>query len=279
METQPVPAEGGDKTPAAAYLGPEGSYSMLAAQALCPQARYIPCKSFYAAAEMLKSGDAAYAVLPVENALQGAVTQNLDLLYAEPELYAVKEYLLGISHCLIAKEGARLSGIRRVYSHQQAILQCGKFLAENLPEAELIYTDSTAESVNRIKSVSDAGIVGSHIRAEGFSFLAENIADEKKNFTHFLLIRKGKEYLPEHSSKVYFAATCPHEPGSLLKMLQILAAFDLNMTKIESRPIKSAPGQYCFFIEFEGDIASEEVRVVLARLEKYAQNFRLLGCY
>ena len=92
------------------YLGPDGSYSSLASRALVPGAELVPCKSFYEAAEKLKSGETHYAVLPVENTLQGAVTQNLDLLYANPGLYAVKEYLLKIEHRLIAKNGARLSG-------------------------------------------------------------------------------------------------------------------------------------------------------------------------
>lgn len=261
------------------YLGPDGSYSSLAARALMPQAELVPCKSFYEAAELVKRGVADGAVLPVENTLQGAVTQNLDLLYANPQLFAVREYLLKIEHRLIAKDGARLSDIKRVFSHQQAILQCGKFLAEELSEAKVVFTDSTAEGVSHIENAADAAIVGAHVRAEGFFFLTDNIADEKKNYTHFLLIRRGEGALPANSSRIYFAATCPHEPGSLLKMLQIPAAFDFNLTKIESRPIKNSPGEYCFFIEFEGNIADEAVRVVLARLREYTKNFNLLGCY
>ena len=261
------------------YLGPKGSYSSLAAQALAPGARELPCGSFYAAAEALERGEADCAVLPVENTLQGAVTQNLDLLYASADLFAVREYLLKIEHRLIARAGTELSQVRRIFSHQQAILQCGKFLSRELPQAELIYTESTAESLSHLEREGDAGIVGSHVRAEGYAFLGANIADEPKNFTHFLLVKKGAAALPEHSSFVYFAASCPHEPGALVKMLQILAAFDLNMTKIESRPIKNSPGEYCFFIEFKGDIAEPSVQVVVNRLEEYSKNFRLLGCY
>ena len=261
------------------YLGPQGSYSSLAAKALAPEARELPCGSFYAAADALERGVADCAVLPVENTLQGAVTQNLDLLYASPDLFAVREYLLKIEHRLIAKEGTKLSDIRRVFSHEQAILQCGKFIVQNLPQAKIVCTDSTMQSVSRIAEAGDAGIVGSHVRAEGLSFIGENIADEPKNFTHFLLIKKGRESLPEHSDFIYFAATCPHEPGALLKMLQILSVYDLNMTKIESRPIKNSPGEYCFFIEFKGDAADKNVRAALSRLQEYTKNFRLLGCY
>lgn len=261
------------------YLGPEGSYSSLAAKELAPCAKPMPCGSFYAAVAALEDGRADCAVLPVENTLQGAVTQNLDLLYASDGLYAVREYLLKIEHRLIVREGTRLSDIKRIYSHEQAILQCGKFIARELPAAQIVYTDSTMQSVSRIKDAGDAGIVGSHVRAEGLVFLGGNIADEQKNFTHFLLVKKGQSSLPLHSERIYFAATCPHEPGALLKMLQILSVYDLNMTKIESRPIKNSPGEYCFFIEFSGDVANKNVRAALSRLEEYTKNFRLLGCY
>lgn len=262
-----------------AYLGPEGSYSCLAARALCPEAEYVPCRSFFEAVASLNAGEADGTVLPVENTLQGAVTQNLDLLYANKQLFAVQEYVLPVEHRLIAREGTELGDVRRIFSHQQAILQCGRFLSETLPHAELIYTDSTAKSLGHIERKGDAGIVGSHMQAEGFVFLTGNIADEKKNFTHFLLVRRGEGSLPAHSGRVYFAATCPHEPGALLKMLQILAVYDLNMTKIESRPIKNSPGEYCFFIEFKGDVAAKSVRASLDRMKEYSRNFKLLGCY
>ena len=261
------------------YLGPEGSYSSLAARELVPGAQGMPCGSFYAAADALERGEADCAVLPVENTLQGAVTQNLDLLYSSPDLFAVREYLLKIEHRLIAKTGTKLSDIRRVFSHEQAILQCGRFIAQKLPHAKIVYTDSTMQSVSRIQETGDAGIVGSHVRAEGLGFIGGNIADEPKNFTHFLLIKKGRGSLPDHCRLIYFAATCPHEPGALLKMLQILAVYDLNMTKIESRPIKNSPGEYNFFIEFAGDIADKNVQAALTRLAEYTKNFKLLGCY
>ncbi len=261
------------------YLGPEGSYSSLAAKQLSPKSEQVPYRSFAEVVNALLSGDADEIVLPVENTLQGAVTQNLDLLYANPQLYAVCEYVLPIEHRLIVRKGTKLKDIERLYSHQQAILQCSAFLSENLPNARIIYTDSTMQSLSHIKEKGDAGIVGSHVREDGFEFIDGNIADEPKNFTHFLLVKKGKENLPAHSRRIYFAATCPHEPGALLKMLQILSVYDLNMTKIESRPIKNSPGEYCFFVEFEGDISVKNVKAALDRLSEYTKNYKLLGCY
>lgn len=262
-----------------AYLGPEGSYSSLAAKNLCENAEYVPYHSFYSVISALLSGEVDYCVLPVENTLQGAVTQNLDLLYSRADLYAIKEFVLKIDHRLVTKCGASLADIKRIFSHEQAILQCGKFISENLPDAEIVYTESTAQSLLKIEKNTDAGIVGSHMQKDGFTLSCENIADEKKNFTHFLLVANGKKNLPEKSEKVYFAASCPHEPGALVKMLLILSDGGVNMTKIESRPKKNSPGEYSFFIEFEGDIETKSVRKLIESLKDYTKNFKLLGCY
>ena len=267
------------ETTTISYLGPDGSYASVAARKLCPGAGYLPCASFYSAVQALVKGDSKYAVLPVENTLQGAVTQNLDLLYANPDLYAVRELVLEIDHRLIAAKGTRLEDVRRVYSHQQAILQCGRFLSENLPDANLLYTESTMQSLSMIREPGDAGIVGSHVTAEGLEFIGENIADEKKNFTHFLLIAKGAENVPAESARVYFAASCPHRPGSLMAMLDILSKHGLNMTKIDSRPIKNMPGEYCFFVEFEGSIGDECVRDALRCMYAFTDRYKLLGAY
>ena len=197
------------------YLGPEGSYSSLAAKQLSPDKEQVPYHSFAGVVQALLKGEVEEAVLPVENTLQGAVTQNLDLLYANAELYAVRAFVLPIEHRLIVKKGTKLEDITHLYSHQQAILQCSVFLSQELPDVKVIYTDSTMQSLSHIKGKGDAGIVGSHVREDGFEFIGGNIADEPKNFTHFLLIRKGRENLPQTSTRIYFAATCPHEPGDV----------------------------------------------------------------
>ena len=179
-----------------AYLGPDGSYSMLAARQLCPQAQGLPCKSFFEAVQALREGRADSAVLPVENTLQGAVTQNLDLLYANDALYAVREFLLPIEHRLIAREGTALSEIRRIFSHQQAILQCGKFLSQNLPHAQLIYTDSTMDSLRHIERAGDAGIVGSHVRRKDLLSSAPTSPMKRRTSPIFSSCARGASISP-----------------------------------------------------------------------------------
>ena len=261
-----------------ACLGPEGSYSELAAKKLCPDSEIVLCRTFSDAVELLRSGAVDCAALPIENSIQGGVLQNLDLLQASKDLFAVRELVLPIDHRLAAKAGTRLSDILTVCSHEQAIGQCSEFLRRVLPQADCEFTKSTAESLSRVDDHT-AGIVGAHVRAEGIVLSDENIADEKRNFTHFLLIKKGKENLPEHTEKIYICAVLAHRPGTLLQLLQCIAQFGLNLTKIESRPIKDVPGEYRFFIEFEGDYASAVVRDALEEIRTHCRQFRLLGAY
>lgn len=260
-------------------LGPDGSYSCLAARSLCPKDEIILCKSFPLVTEKLKSGEVDGAVLPIENSLQGAVLQNLDIIQAMPDFFAVKEHIQRIDHRLATLSGAPLEGIKRIYSHQQALLQCGKYLSEKFPSAQLIATNSTTESLEKITDKSVAGIVGAHIRREGISLSKENIADEKENFTHFLLFVRGNNSFAEHTSKIFISASLKDEPGTLLKLLQVIYVYDLNMTKIESRPIKDRPGEYRFFIEFLGDRADWKVLKAIDDINEHCLSLRVIGMY
>ena len=261
----------------AACLGPAGSYSELAAHTLCPQAHILFFPTFPAVFDALEEGRADAAVIPIENSIHGGVLQNLDLLEVRAAV-AVAEVRLRIDHRLATRQGVRLSEITRVYSHEQAIGQCARFLDEYLPHAERIFTDSTAKSLALLDEHS-AGIVGAHTRAEGVCLSPENIADEKNNFTQFFLLRRRTDGMPERGKTVFFAAVCEHRPGSLLGLLTCFAARGINLTRIESRPIPSVPGEYRFFIEIDGDISSPCVREALAQARSACRTFRILGVY
>lgn len=262
-----------------AYLGPNGSYSEVAAGVLCPDAEYIACVSFRKLFAALESGEADYIVLPVENSLNGGVNQNLDLLQSADGVFAFKECAVRIDHRLATLAGANPALIKRIYSHQQALEQCGEYLFKRFPDAKLSATQSTSASLDMIKTPYDAGIVGSHIRRENISLSAENIADEKDNYTYFLLIKRGEPETGARSEKIFFTATCPHRPGALCDMLSRLSENGLNMTKIQSRPIKERRGEYRFFIEIEGDFADKKVRKALEDLGKTASSLKILGAY
>lgn len=278
-----------------AFLGPEGSYSHLAAKAFLARApkgekkindwdECIPFRNFPEVLSAVHSGRVDAAALPIENSLQGGVSQNLDLLQATEGVYAVEEYVLRIEHRLIYKEGVKLSEIGRVYSHRQALDQCAGFLDREMPFAALRETESTAFGLSKAmeddsgKSAAIAGAHAGHLRS-GFIVGEECISDEKNNFTHFLLVKRGEESLPKTSERVFFSATCPHRKGSLLELLTLIADCDVNMTKIESRPIKNRPGDFRFFIEAECDISAKKTQDMLAKIRESTLECKLLGAY
>lgn len=260
------------------YLGPEGSYSFVAAKAMRPQAALVAFSSFPLVMGSLVSGNTDGTVIPIENSLNGGVMQNIDLLQYTENVCAVEEYTVKIDHRLVTVAGADLKGIKRIYSHSQALAQCAGYLYENFPSAELISTASTAASLDMLKSPSDAAIAGAHSRREGLTLSDKNIADEENNFTHFLLIRRGEvPKLP--SRRIFFSAECPNKSGALLTLLNLISAHGINMTKLQSRPIKNSPEQYRFFIEIEGDYSSSATRAALEDIKASANSFKLLGCY
>lgn len=278
-----------------AFLGPEGSYSHLAAksflqtestgqQSVVDRDECIPFRNFPEVLFAVESGRVDAAALPIENSLQGGVLQNLDLLQDFKSLYAVKELVLRVDHRLVYKQGVKLSEIGRVYSHRQALDQCAAFLNREMPFASLRETESTGFGLTRAvedETGKSAAIVGAHtenIRA-GFVMSESGIADELNNFTHFLLVKKGETCLPKTSEKVFFSAVCPHRPGSLLELLRVIAGYGVNMTKIESRPVKNRVGEYRFFIEANADIAMEETRKMLSAIEESTLECKLLGAY
>lgn len=261
------------------YLGPQGSYSHLAAQALRPSWEAVAYGSFDKLFSALCGGEIDGAALPIENTLNGGVTRNIDLLQSSDGVLAVAECTVPIDHRLVTLAGAPADGIRRIYSHGQALAQCSRFLARTYPDAKLIETPSTSESLEMIKTAADAGIAGNHMRREGYVWSAESIADEPTNYTQFLLAVRAVAKETCHTQKIYFSVTCRHAPGQLYRLLGILCARGVNMTKIESRPIKDRVGEYRFFIEIEGDYALATVREALGELKEASSSFKLLGLY
>ncbi len=259
-----------------ACLGPAGSYSELAAQKMRMGCDISLCYTFAEAVERLLSGAADYAVLPVQNALNGGVLPVLDLL-EKKEVFGIEEYLLPIDHRLATLEGVKTEDIDTIYSHDQALSQCGEFLRARFPRARRVAVASTAESLEKLDGHS-AGIVGAHIQREGVVLSPENIADARQNFTRFLLVRRGGAE-EVRSAMVFLCAVCAHEPGSLLGLLKIFQRYSLNLTRIESRPVKEAFGKYRFFIEFAGDLLGDRVKRALADARAYCSQFKLLGAY
>lgn len=261
------------------YLGPEGSYSSIAAQKMRPDAELLPFKSFPQVFSSLVSSETDAIVIPIENSLNGGVLQNIDLLQSTEGAYATEECIIKIDHRLAYKDGADKKTIKNIYSHAQALEQCSKYLFENFPKARLIPTASTAASLEKILTVADAGVIGAHMKIDGITLTPYNIADEDANFTHFLLVKLTMPSETARSRKIYFSVTCANRSGALLHILERISGHGLNMTKIESRPIKNVPDEYRFFIETEGDYSSVQVKSAIADIRKITNSFKLLGCY
>jgi prephenate dehydratase len=235
--------------------------------------------SFGLIMQALVKGEIDGGVFAIENTLNGGVMQNIDLLQDTEGVVAVKEYLQKIDHRLVTKKGADISKITCVYSHQQALGQCAKFLNTQLPHAKLCATPSTAACLQNIKTPFDAGIVGSQCDVGDLEKSHFCIADERENYTQFLLVKKQCIKENTTSNKIYFSFTCKHEAGALVKLLQILSKSCINMTKIESRPIKDKLGEYRFFIETEADFSSPNVQSALKKIQEKANSLKILGVY
>lgn len=261
------------------YLGPKGTYSEIAAENLSGDKNKVAYPSFYTLFSALEKGDVGAIVIPIENTLNGAVTQNLDLLQETENVYAVSACALKIDHRLITLAGADKRKIERVYSHGQALAQCAKYLAENFPNAKLCETPSTADCIGKLDNAQAAGIVGAHCRVAEYELSDKNISDVENNFTHFLLVKRGVPEADAKSERIFFSVTCRHRAGALVDLLSVLSTSVINMTKIESRPIKNKTGEFSFFIEIEGDFAQPEIKVALKEIEAASLSYKLLGCY
>lgn len=261
------------------FLGPEGTYSEIAAQKLSPSCEKIAFASFPLLVNALKNGEIDCAAIPVENTVNGAVNQNLDLLQDMQGVCAVAACTVKIDHRLVTKKGADKSKIKRIYSHAQALGQCARYLNGNFPSAVLMQVQSTSGCFEQIKSEGDAGIVGAQCQRDGFELSKECISDEQNNYTLFLLAVRGQPEISQRTNRIFFSITCRHEVGALVKMLSILSDNGLNMTKIESRPIKNAVWEFRFFIEVEGDYSRPAVRGAIDKVKAASSSFKLLGCY
>ncbi|MGN1373606.1 MAG: prephenate dehydratase [Candidatus Coproplasma sp.] len=261
------------------YLGPKGTYSHLAALSFGEGCTLVGYSSFPSLISALTQGELDSIVLPVENTLNGAVVQNLDLLQSTEGIWACGFKKIKVEHRLITLKGAPLSGIKTIYSHEQALAQCAKYLFTHFPDARLIATASTAESVNNLTSEDVAAIAGSQCADERFELSEKTISDEPNNYTSFLLVVRGTPEETHKSSKIFFSVTCLHESGALFKLLSVLAEAGINMTKIESRPIKDKDGEFRFFIEFDGDYSDADMQKTLEELRKKSTSLKILGCY
>lgn len=274
------------------FQGEVGAYSEEALNVLYPAAEAVPFASFEAAFEALTDGRLDRAVLPIENSLFGSVHQNYDLLL-EHELIIVAQVQLRIRHQLMAPGGATIGGLKRVLSHPQAIGQCRDFLRQHLAQAHIQPTYDTAgaaKDVARSADPTQAAIASKAAASEyGLSILAADIESNHANYTRFLALARPDAEVERglqpdalesgvyRTSLVY--AQKENVPGGLFKSLAVFALRDIDLLKIESRPLVGSPGQYVFYLDLEGHRDDAPVRNALHHLKEVAARVRVLGSF
>ena len=263
-----------------AYQGEPGAYSEAAGLKFHGSADMMPNPAFEDVFKAVVTGAATHGILPVENSIGGSIHRNFDLL-AENDLSIVGEVELLVEHCLLAYPGTTQDAIRRVYSHPQALAQCEKFLRA-LPNIEIVATYDTAGSAKLIrdKALKDTAAIASARAGEifGLQVLESGIQDFELNLTRFVIVARNSETSPD-ADKTTIMFALPNEPGALFKALSVFALRDIDLTKLESRPIRGRPWEYMFYADL--NVGRQEMRCAraLVHLGEFGKWVRTLGSY
>ncbi len=264
-----------------AFQGEAGAYSEAAVfEHFDSDIQAVPCETFDQVFASVASGACERGLIPIENSLAGSIHRNYDLLL-QNSLVVVGEQHLNVHHCLISLPGVELTEIRRVISHPQALAQCDAYIRSlGKVKAEAAY--DTAGSVKIVREQNDRSMaaIASRRAAEiyGMQVLAEDIEDNPANITRFLVI-SCQPLVPGADAKTSIVFALKNEPGSLFKALSVFALRDIDLTKIESRPLVGKPWEYSFYIDFAGSTQQDVVSRALSHLEEYATFLRVLGSY
>ena len=265
-----------------AHLGPAGTFSEEAAALYAPSAELIPYPSITESARSILTGDCAEAVTPIENSLQGAVTETLDLLIHETGFAIKNEVNLGVVHNLMATPGILLSEIKRVYSHPQALAQCRGWLASNLPGVDVAAALSTAGSVQQAANDSLTAAAIAPRRAAslyGADILAEGIQDHNNNVTRFLVLAPSDADASGNDKTSICFSFDNDQPGLLYYVMGLFANANINLTKVESRPTRAGLGRYYFLVDLEGHREDAAVKNVLASIKDTVSELKVFGSY
>jgi prephenate dehydratase len=269
------------------YLGPAGTFSEEAARSVpgASDAQFVALRTVRDTVMAVHDGTVQRAIVPIENSLEGPIGVTLDTLAEEHDVTIVGELVLAVSPCLIAREEIDLGAIERIVSHPQPLAQCARFLRDHLPAAEVVPVASTAEAV-RIVAAERApwAALGTRRAAElyGATVLAEGTEDEPGNATRFVwLSRTAVEPDPSRPTKTSLAfwGSGDDSPGWLVRCLSEFAFRGVNLTKIESRPMRLRLGHYRFFVDCEGDARESPAAEAIEGLGKHCEQVRVLGTY
>ena len=262
-----------------AYLGPEASFSHMAAEThFGGSTRFCPTASIAAVFEEVERGTANLGIVPVENSLEGSVNVTLDKLISTPLTIRAEVYLR-ISQCLLSKADG-IEKITKIYSLPLVLAQCQGWLRRNLPHCAFIDTESTSAAARIVSEIGDGAAIGSRLAADTYhlNILAEGIEDHPLNTTRFIVVGEGESDVTGRDKTSILFATA-HTPGALHRALEPFASREVNLMKIESHPVRERLWEYLFFVDFAGHVKDGKIRQCLEGLRKSATFLKVLGSY
>ncbi|MCH5184590.1 MAG: prephenate dehydratase [Oscillospiraceae bacterium] len=270
-----------------AYLGPSGTFSHAAAKGyiqkkgIKTEIREYP--AIYMAIKAVADGTADTAIVPIENSIEGSINVTLDALAFDVNLFIIDEFVLQVEQNILVKPGVKKEDIKKIISHPQAIGQCSKILSDDFGNCEIESAASTSFAA-KAAAESDGSIaaVGSASGAEvyGLEILRQNCGDNKDNRTRFAVISQNRCFEVSENDKTSIAFILPRNvPGCLCKALSVFEEKNINILKIESRPRKTALGEYVFFVDIEGNSDNPDIYFALDRIRQNADFYKFLGSY
>lgn len=265
------------------YLGPEGSYSHIAAlDVFQRQGELIGAKTITDLVEDLQNNKYDIAMVPIENSIAGGVNETIDALLRSSDIYITEEYTLDINHCLLATSPIELSQITNVHTHTMSFGQCRDYLRKHCPQANLELNSSNskaAERVSELQNPNHAAIAPELCsKLYKLTVIAKGINDEANNKTRFWVVSK-RVSPPSGRDKTSIVFQTVDEPGSLERILRIFSDAGINLTRIESRPSRTKLGEYSFCVDFKGHKEDDKVNQALRKAQLYFSFYKWLGSY
>jgi len=265
-----------------AYLGPAGTNSEEAVILYDSSAQRIPFPSVFAVAAAVEAGIAEEGIVAIENSIEGSVTNTLDMLIHESTLHIRQELILPINHHLLVKQGTSAHEIKAVFSHPQALAQCRHFLEHCFPKAQLVAAMSTVAAVEEMLACASPAAAIAPKRAAaiyGAGILAADIQDQKSNVTRFVVLA-ATDHAPTGCDKTSLCFSFNDDrPGLLFGVLNELAKYNINLSKIESRPSKERLGRYIFLVDLDGHRKDAIITEILSRIKAQTSVCKIFGSY
>ena len=268
----------------AGYFGPRGTFTHQAAAEVFKESEIQPYDTIFQVLMAVEEGELDFGIVPIENSTEGTVNATVDALIFDLNLYIQKLVILPIRQNLAVKSGNDLAALKTIYSHPHALAQCRRYLYDNYRNVPAVAAPSTAAAAKQVSESSEPiAAICPEMAAKvyGLEVAASAIQDSEINFTEFIVVGKKSTEQPiaDENYKTTICFSTVHEPGSLYKLLDILSIWDVNMSRIVSRPMRGRPNEYVFYIDLEKADEYKDLQDALVMLKRKTSFFKILGSY